>query len=46
MKMSDLNLKTLKQNIKLPEMTKRQWILSIAVTIFLLLDIIVRAAKK
>ena len=40
MKMSDLNLKTLKQNIKLPEMTKRQWILSIAVTIFLLLDII------
>ncbi len=40
MKLPDLNLKTLKQNIKLPEMTKRQWILSISVTIFLLLDII------
>ena len=38
MKLPKLNLKLSK--IKLPQMTKNQWILSIAVAIFLLLDII------
>ncbi len=40
MKLPKLNLKLQKPNIKLPELTKSQWILSIAVTVFLLLDII------
>lgn len=38
MKLPKLNLKLSK--IKLPQMTKNQWILSIAVAVFLLLDII------
>ena len=40
MKLPKLNLKLQKPNIKLPELSKSQWILSIAVTVFLLLDII------
>ena len=40
MKLPKLNLKLQKPNIKLPELTKSQWILSIAVSVFLLLDII------
>lgn len=40
MKLPKLNLKLIKQNIKLPKLTKSQWILSIAVSVFLLLDII------
>lgn len=40
MKLPKLNLKLQKPNIKLPELTKSQWILSIVVTVFLLLDII------
>ena len=39
MKFSKLNLKLPKFNIKIPKMTRTQWILSIAVTVFLLLDI-------
>ena len=39
MKLPKLNLKLPKLNVKLPQMTKTQWILSIAVTVFLLLDI-------
>ena len=40
MKLPKLNLKLIKKNIKLPKLTKSQWILSIAVSVFLLLDII------
>jgi len=40
MKLPKLNLKLQKPNIKLPELTKSQWILSVAVSVFLLLDII------
>ena len=38
MKLPKLNLKLLK-NFKLPEMTKTQWILSIAIVVFLCLDL-------
>ena len=40
MKMPKLNLVSIKQKIKLPQMTKTQWLLSIAIVVFLLLDII------
>ena len=40
MKLPKLNLLSIKEKIKMPEMTKTQWILSIAIVVFLLLDII------
>ena len=40
MKFPKLNLKLPKLNIKLPELTKTQKLLSLAITLFLLLDIV------
>ena len=39
MKLPKLNLKSLKTKLKVPQLTKNQWILSIAIALFLLLDI-------